>query len=95
VASRIRPLPFIARPEPILYTFSSAETASSPVGAKASWFVGIETVPANLRAKWIEDRDAEDANSQAYLRLFGVVIGGIGFAMALRETAYLTGRYSR
>src|SRR5208282_5860871 len=42
------------------------------------------TVPADRHAKWIEDRDTEDANSQAYLRLFGVLLGGLGLAMALR-----------
>jgi hypothetical protein len=55
----------------------------------------LQTVPADKRAKWVEDRDTEDANSQAYLRLFGVLLGGLGFAMALRETAYLNARYSR
>jgi hypothetical protein len=55
----------------------------------------LQTVPADQRAKWVEDRDNEDANSQAYLRLFGVLLGGLGLAMALRETAYLNARYSR
>jgi hypothetical protein len=53
------------------------------------------TIPADQRAKWIEDRDMEDANHQAYLRIFGILMGGIGFAAALRETAYLTGKYGR
>ena len=52
-------------------------------------------IPADQQAKWIEDRDNEDANSQAYVRLFGVLMGGFGFAAALRETAYLIGRYGR
>jgi hypothetical protein len=55
----------------------------------------LQTVPADMRVRWMEDRDSEDATSQAYLRLFGILIGGIGFAMALRETAYLSGRYGR
>ena len=55
----------------------------------------LQTVPAEQRAQWVEDRDNEDANSQAYLRLFGVLVGGLGLAMALRETAYLNARYSR
>jgi hypothetical protein len=55
----------------------------------------LVTVPAGQRAKWIEDRDAEVSNSQAYLRLFGVLMGGSGFAAALREAAYLTGKYGR
>src|SRR5947207_405572 len=55
----------------------------------------LQKVEANQRAQWIEDRDAEDATSQAYLRLFGVLMGGCGFAAALREAAYLCGRYCR
>ena len=55
----------------------------------------LQTIPVEDRAKWIEDRDREDASSQAYVRLFGVVIGGFGFAAAMRETAYLLGRYGR
>jgi len=55
----------------------------------------LQTVPAHLRAAWIESRDIEDASSQAYLRLLGVLMGGFGLAMSLRETAYLSGRYSR
>jgi hypothetical protein len=55
----------------------------------------LQTVPADQRAKWIEDRDTEDSHTYAYLRLFGVVLGGAGLAAALRETAYLTGKYGR
>jgi hypothetical protein len=53
------------------------------------------TIPDDQRAQWVEDRDKESANSEAYLRLFGVLIGGFGFAVALREAAYLNARYSR
>ncbi len=52
-------------------------------------------IPIEQQAKWIEARDNEDSSSQAYLRLCGVLIGGLGLAMALRETAYLNARYSR
>jgi len=55
----------------------------------------LQTVPADQQTKWVEDRDLEDANSQVYLRVCGVLIGGFGFAAALRETAYLGGRYGR
>jgi hypothetical protein len=55
----------------------------------------LQTVPAHLQAAWIESRDFEDASSQAYVRLWGVLMGGFGLAMSLRETAYLSGRYSR
>jgi hypothetical protein len=55
----------------------------------------LQKVPADQRAQWVEDRDDVDARSQAYLRAFGVMLGGLGLAMALRETAYLSGRYGR
>ena len=55
----------------------------------------LQTIPQDQRSQWIDDRDTEDSQSQAYLRLFGVIMGGAGFAMALRETAYLNARYSR
>jgi hypothetical protein len=55
----------------------------------------LQTIPANKQAQWIDERDTEDSRAQAYLRLFGVLLGGLGFAAALRETAYLSGRYGR
>jgi hypothetical protein len=55
----------------------------------------LKTVPAEQQAQWVEDRDAEDSATYAYLRLFGVILGGAGIAGSLRETAYLFGRYSR
>lgn len=55
----------------------------------------LQKVQPDQRQQWIEDRDAIDANSQAYTRLLGVLLGGFGLAMALRETASLTSRYNR
>jgi hypothetical protein len=55
----------------------------------------LAAIPAEQHAQWIEDQDLEDARTYAYLRLFGVIMGGLGLAAALRETAYLFGRYSR
>jgi hypothetical protein len=55
----------------------------------------LQSVPPEEHSKWIEDRDIEDARAQAYVRLLGILIGGFGFAGALRETAYLLGRYGR
>jgi hypothetical protein len=52
-------------------------------------------VPAEQQVKWVEDRDNEDARSYAFLRLFGVLLGGLGLAAALREAAYLSGKYGR
>jgi len=51
------------------------------------------TIPAEERAQWVFDRDMEDARSQAYLRLFGILIGGLGFGAALGEAAYLCAWY--
>ena len=55
----------------------------------------LEAVSADRRAKWIEDSDIEDASTRGYLRICGVMLGGAGMAMALREAAYLNARYSR
>jgi hypothetical protein len=53
----------------------------------------MQAIPAEERAQWLDDRDIEDGRSQAYLRVFGVLMGGFGFAAALREAAYLSARY--
>jgi hypothetical protein len=53
------------------------------------------SVPAEQQVKWVEERDNEDARTYAYLRLFGVLLGGVGLAAALREAAYLSGKYGR
>lgn len=53
----------------------------------------LQTIPAEQQAQWIEERDLEESRAQAGLRLFGVMMGGFGFAAALRETAYLSARY--
>jgi hypothetical protein len=55
----------------------------------------LRAIPAGQQAQWVEERDAEDAQTEAYLRLFGVLVGGMGLAAALREAAYLGGRYCR
>jgi hypothetical protein len=55
----------------------------------------LQAVPADEHAKWVEDRDLEDARSQAYVRALGVLIGGVGFAVSLREAVYLGARYGR
>jgi hypothetical protein len=52
-------------------------------------------MPADQRAQWVQDRDREDAGSEAYLHLFGVLLGGIGLGGALLEAAYLGAQYSR
>jgi hypothetical protein len=55
----------------------------------------LQTVPVDERAEWLRLRDLEDAQSEGYLRLFGVLLGGIGFAAALFEAAYVCARSSR
>ena len=53
------------------------------------------TIPVEEHSQWIRERDDEDSKISAYMRLLGVLIGGMGFAAAMRETAYLSGRYGR
>ena len=55
----------------------------------------VQSVPAEERAEWLRARDLEAARSEAYLRLFGVLFGGLGLAIALFETAYVCARVSR
>lgn len=55
----------------------------------------MQAVPTDQRAQWLDDRDRDDARSQAYLHLFGVLMGGLGLAGALNEAAYMCGRYIR
>jgi hypothetical protein len=55
----------------------------------------LQKIPTDQRSQWEDERDSEEASARAYLRLFGVLMGGTGFAMALREAAYLNARYSR
>ena len=55
----------------------------------------IKAVSPEQRSDWIQTRDLENANSEAAYRLAGVMIGGIGFAIAMFETAYICSRMSR
>lgn len=55
----------------------------------------LQTVPPEERAEWVWARDLEDSSSEANLRLFGVLLGGIGLAGALFEAAYVCARSSR
>jgi hypothetical protein len=72
------------------------EPSSAAVARDQRWRERqLEKIPADQHAQWVEQQDREDARTQGYVRLMGVLIGGLGFAMALRETAYLVGRYSR
>ncbi len=55
----------------------------------------LQTVPTEERAEWVRMRDLDDSISEANLRLFGVLLGGVGFAGALFEAAYVSARSSR
>jgi hypothetical protein len=55
----------------------------------------LQAVLAEERAEWLRARDMNDSSSEAYLRLFGVLLGGVGFAAALFEAAYVCARSSR
>src|SRR4051812_33677777 len=55
----------------------------------------IQAVPAEERAQWLHDRDLADARSEASLRVFGVLLGGIGLAGVMLEAAYLSAQYNR
>ena len=43
----------------------------------------------------VRPASGEDARSEAYLRLFGVLLGGVGLGIALFEAAYVCARSSR
>lgn len=55
----------------------------------------LQSVPTQDRADWLRQRDIDDAQSEASLRMFGVLLGGFGLAMALFEAAYVCARASR
>ena len=55
----------------------------------------LEAVPAERREQASQDRDREDSRAESYLRLFGVLLGGLGLALALQETAYQVGRAAK
>jgi hypothetical protein len=55
----------------------------------------LQSVPVEDRAEWVRAQDIEDARSEGSLRICGVLLGGVGFAMALFEAAYVCDRSSR
>lgn len=55
----------------------------------------LESIPTHERPEWIRQRDLDDSHSEASLRLFGVLLGGFGLAMALFEASYVSARASR
>lgn len=57
--------------------------------------IELRSVPAEKRDQWIQDADKESAKGEAYFRIFGVLLGGIGIGAALYEAAFLFGRYAK
>jgi hypothetical protein len=55
----------------------------------------LQAVPVEERAEWLRLRDLDDASSEAFLRFFGVILGGVGMGMAIFEGAYVSARSSR
>ncbi len=55
----------------------------------------LQSLPVEDHPRRIAEQDIDDAKTAAAIRLMGVLIGGLGFAAAMRETAYLSGRYGR
>ena len=55
----------------------------------------LQSVPVESRAEWVRSRDLEVGRSEGYIKLSGVLIGGVGFGMALFEAAYVCARSSR
>jgi hypothetical protein len=55
----------------------------------------LVNVPAEDHAAWHEERDAEDARAEGYLRTAGVLVGGLGLAWLVCEAVYLAGRRGR
>jgi hypothetical protein len=55
----------------------------------------LRAVPADQREQWIYDRDLEDARSEGYVRVFGVLLGALGLGGALVEAVYLRTAYAQ
>jgi hypothetical protein len=55
----------------------------------------VKSVPPEKRDQWVYDRDVESAKAEAYFRIFGILLGGIGIGAGLHEAAYLFAKYSR
>jgi hypothetical protein len=70
-------------------------TAASVERGARSRAQDIKTIPADRRDQWDQERDIESARAEAYFRIFGVLVGGLGIGAALHEAAYLFGHYAR
>ncbi len=55
----------------------------------------LKTILFDKREQWLLDRDTENAKAEAYFRIFGVLLGGVGIGAALHEAAFLFAKYSR
>lgn len=77
----------------IALQFFPSNAAVEREGRRREQLLGA--IPVESRAEWIRARDIEVAQSDSYVRLAGVLLGGVGFAMALFETAHVSARASR
>jgi hypothetical protein len=55
----------------------------------------LRKVPDGQRDQWLLDYDTAAARSEAYFRIFGILLGGIGIGAGLHEAAFLFAKYSR
>jgi hypothetical protein len=53
----------------------------------------IQSVPTDQRPQWVQEQDSQDARAEANVRLFGVLMGGIGLGMLIHEATYLSAVY--
>jgi hypothetical protein len=54
----------------------------------------MKAVPIEKRDQWLQDWDIEHARTEAYFRIFGILLGGIGIGAGLHEAAFLFAKYS-
>ena len=55
----------------------------------------LQEVPAAELDQWIRDRDLEDGRIQAYVKLLGALVGGLGLAGVVVEAVYLSAHFRR
>jgi hypothetical protein len=72
---------------------SAAEVAREVRARERAW-KGL-SMSAEQRQAQDAWRDGQDARNEILLRVFGVFLGGIGFAVALHEAAYVVARFNR
>ncbi len=71
---------------------SAAEVTRQSRARERAW-QGMNRTEQRLSEE--ASRDQQDTRNENLLRLFGVLLGGIGFACALHEAAYIVARFNR